>query len=138
MKTIGMRFKVSPRKILIQFPLGDVSIVDVSTLWKDFKEMRNLVTWQFTTFFSQKHKTRRRMKENWETSFLCLLYCMSPGRKFKEIWNWHVCYPSFIVSLHKLRSEQNMNGYMFIVIYHVHKTVEYVLWNIRTTKIWST
>ena len=39
-----MRFKVSPRKILIQFPLGDVSIVDVSTLWKDFKEMRNLVT----------------------------------------------------------------------------------------------
>lgn len=84
-KTIGMRLKVSLWKIiLIQFSFGDVSIVGVFPS-EDFKEMRNLVTWQFTTF--------SRVK----ISFLCLLYCLSLGRKFEEIWNWHVCYPPFIV-----------------------------------------
>lgn len=55
------------RRILIQFSVSvDVSIVRCLWLEKNFKEMRNLVTWQFNTFFSRK-----------ETSFLCLLYCMS-------------------------------------------------------------
>lgn len=40
---------------------------------------------------------KRWKNDDEETSFLCLLYCMSQGRKCEEIWNWHVCYPSLIV-----------------------------------------
>jgi hypothetical protein len=87
---------------------ADVSIV--SCLWseKNFKEKRNLVTWQFNTFFSRK-----------ETYILCLLYCMSLRLK---IWgNLKLTrLLSFALSYLEL-GEEKMNITLLSISLHVHR-----------------
>lgn len=86
------------RRILIQFSLSvDVSIVGLVEK-KNFKEMRNLVTWQFNTFFSRKethnfmssllHVTKVENLRKSEIDTSVILRIVDRGRERK--WKWIV------------------------------------------------